>query len=63
MLDACHLKKVAINVKLFVLKTAKCKQVSIFTNENGLHERKRYVSSYRQIVSSVTFALLKLPML
>jgi hypothetical protein len=26
MFDACHLKKVALNVKLFVLKVAKCKE-------------------------------------
>jgi hypothetical protein len=31
MLDVFHLKKVAINVKLFVMKAEKCKQSSILT--------------------------------
>jgi hypothetical protein len=31
MLDACYLRNVALNVKQFVIKVAKCKQCSIST--------------------------------
>jgi hypothetical protein len=42
MLDACYEKKVAIYVKQFVIKVAKCKQRSILTSIQNTYSKMFY---------------------
>jgi hypothetical protein len=51
MLEAYHMKKVALNVKLFAIKVAKCKQSSII-NYFDLRTKYRNCTNCRKITEA-----------